>query len=119
MDLLFLTNKIRTAYTPDVSNVSKPCPQPGLCESTLHLSTFSASLRFTFHAWDFCLDPAGSQRNQHYTPDKAKLLRYTVSGGALLPNLLSNDILHLVVDQRQVMINLSLKIQAENFRMKS
>lgn len=57
-----------------MSNVSKPCPQPGLRESTLHLSTFSASLRFTFHAWDFCLDPAGSQKNQDYASDKAKLL---------------------------------------------
>lgn len=78
----FLTNKIRTAYTPDVSIISKPRPQPdptllttiqpGLHESRLHLSNFAASLRFTLHARDFRLDPAGREADVTLRRDRQR-----------------------------------------------
>lgn len=71
MNLLFLTNKIRTAYMPDVSIISKPRPNhtpacwPPSSQDFTSLDSTFASLRFTFHARDFRLDPAESQRIHH------------------------------------------------------
>lgn len=95
-----------------------PAPNQDLVSlhSTFLLSRLHSVLRFMPGTFAWILQEV---RETNVTPPIRQ--NYSVKlfeGSFIFSNLLSNDILHLVVDQRQVMINLSLKIRTQNLRMK-